>query len=483
MPTRPSLVDPSTSSPDCAPWRIASHVPPAAQTQPAVVMVSLTNAHLPWVAPEEDWNAVNEVVSLQDIGHTITGLTGVPWDHLTPTDGMDQSVALRGGTLVRPMGVGVVHEPRSGLNAAWLSATSSQKAIAQRRWPSRRRPVSNRWQHVKAPSNRLGLRASEVAMRLSILDLAGVVEGGTIAQALERTVATAQGAETWGYDRFWVAEHHSMPGVASAATAVLIGHIAGKTSTLRVGAGGIMLPNHSPLVVAEQFGTLDALYPGRIDLGLGRAPGTDQPTARALRHRPAGADVYPREVQELLGFLEPAQPNQAVIAVPGAGADVPVWILGSSPFSAQLAAALGLPYAFASHFAPTHLMQALSLYHQHFEPSKYLSKPHVMVAVNAIAAETESEARFLSTSHQQVFLDLRRGLRPQAKPPRELDLSPGERQLLDSVLGYSFIGTPAQVHAGLEEVIQQTRADEIMVVCSVYDHDKRLRSLQMTADA
>jgi len=320
-------------------------------------------------------------------------------------------------------------------------------------------------------------------MRLSILDLAGVVEGGTIAEALERTVVTAQHAETWGYERFWLAEHHSMPGVASAATAVLIGHVAGRTSTIRVGAGGIMLPNHAPLMVAEQFGTLDALYPGRIDLGLGRAPGTDQLTAQALRHRPAGPNAYPAEVQELLHYLQPASPNQAVIAVPGAGADVPVWILGSSPFSAQLAAALGLPYAFASHFAPTHLMQSLSLYHQHFKPSRQLAQPRVMVAVNAIAAETEAEARFQSTSHQQVFLDLRRGKRPQAKPPRELHLSAPERQLLDGVLAYSFLGTPAQVRAGLEGVKQQTMADEIMVVCNVYDHEQRQRSLQMIADA
>ena len=320
-------------------------------------------------------------------------------------------------------------------------------------------------------------------MRLSILDLASVVEGGTIPEALERTVATAQGAESWGYDRFWVAEHHSMPGVASAATALVIGHVAGQTSRIRVGAGGIMLPNHSPLVVAEQFGTLDALYPGRIDLGLGRAPGTDQPTARALRHRPAGPEAYPAEVQELLAYLQPASPNQAVIAVPGAGADVPVWILGSSPFSAQLAAVLGLPYAFASHFAPAHLMRSLSLYRQHFRPSPHLAQPRVMVAVNAIAAETEAEARFLSTSQQRVFLDLRRGLRPHAKPPQELQLSAQDRQMLDGVLACSLVGTSVQVQMGIEALKAQTRADEVLVVCGVYDHDKRQRSLQMIANA
>jgi luciferase family oxidoreductase group 1 len=319
---------------------------------------------------------------------------------------------------------------------------------------------------------------------LSVLDLCAVVEGSSIPEAYARTVDTARTAEQCGYDRFWLAEHHSMPGVASAATAVVIGHVAAHTSTIRVGAGGIMLPNHAPLVVAEQFGTLDALFPGRIDLGLGRAPGTDGPTATALRHRPAGPNDYPREVAELLGYFAPERPGQAVIAVPGAGSAVPVWILGSSPFSAQLAAAMGLPYAFAAHFAPTHLMQSLALYHQGFRPSARCDRPRTMVAVNAIAAETEDEARFLATTQLRTFLDLRRGERPIGRPPtRDLPLSPQERVMLDHVLSCSFVGTPAQVREGLAAFRKQTAADELMVACSVFDHDLRLRSLRWTAEA
>ncbi|MEQ1567168.1 MAG: LLM class flavin-dependent oxidoreductase [Myxococcota bacterium] len=319
---------------------------------------------------------------------------------------------------------------------------------------------------------------------LSVLDLCAVVEGSTIPEAYARTVDTARTAEASGYDRFWLAEHHSMPGVASAATAVVIGHVAAHTSTLRVGAGGIMLPNHPPLVVAEQFGTLDALFPGRIDLGLGRAPGTDGPTATALRHRPAGPNEYPREVAELLGYFEPERPGQVVIAVPGAGSRVPVWILGSSLFSAQLAAAMGLPYAFAAHFAPAHLMTALAAYHQLFRPSARCERPHTMVAVNAIAAETEDEAQFLATTQARTFLDLRRGGRPIGRPPtRDLQLTPDERMMLDHVLSCSFVGTPHQVRAGLADLRKQTAADELMVVCSVYDHALRQRSLRWTADA
>ncbi|MFT5460761.1 MAG: luciferase family oxidoreductase group 1 [Myxococcota bacterium] len=319
-------------------------------------------------------------------------------------------------------------------------------------------------------------------MKLSLLDLAAVVEGGTVAQALANTVATAQTAERAGYERIWLAEHHNMPAVASAATSIVIAHVAAATSTIRVGAGGIMLPNHPPLVVAEQFGTLCALYPGRIDLGLGRAPGTDAAATAALRHRKAGPDAYPRDVAELLGYFEPAKPNQAVIAVPGAGSELPVWILGSSPFSAQLAATLGLPYAFAAHFAPGALLQSLALYHQQFRPSARLDAPHTLVAVNAIAAESAAEARYLATSHQRVFLDLRRGLRPQARPPvRDLQLSPMERQMLDSVLAVSFLGTAAEVQAGLADFQARTQASELMISCNVYDHDLRQRSIAQIA--
>jgi luciferase family oxidoreductase group 1 len=319
--------------------------------------------------------------------------------------------------------------------------------------------------------------------KLSLLDLCVVVDGGTVAGALANAVDTARTAEQSGYERAWYAEHHSMPGVASAATSLVISHVAAATSTIRVGAGGIMLPNHAPLVIAEQFGTLCALYPGRIDLGLGRAPGTDGPTAQALRHRPAGPDVYPRDVMELLHYFEPAQPNQAVIAVPGAGAQLPVWILGSSPFSAQLAAALGLPYAFASHFAPAALMQALSIYHQNFRPSSRLQAPHTMVAVNAIAAETEAEAQFLSTTQQRMFVDLRSGRRPMAQPPtHDLRLSDAERQMLTGVLSCSFIGTAKQVQDGLVDFQKRTQASELMVACSVYDHGLRQRSLRWTAN-
>ncbi len=320
-----------------------------------------------------------------------------------------------------------------------------------------------------------------MSLRLSLLDLAAVVEGSTVSEALARTTESAVNAERFGYERFWLAEHHNMAAVASAATSVVIGHVAGATSTIRVGAGGIMLPNHAPLVVAEQFGTLCALYPGRIDLGLGRAPGTDGPAAQALRHRNAGPDAYPQEVLELLNFFKPATPNQQVVAVPGAGTDIPVWILGSSPFSAQLAAVLGLPYAFASHFAPGALMQSLALYHQHFRPSPRLDAPYVMVAANAIAAETESEARFLATTHERVFISLRTGRPAQARPPEELDLSPMERQMLDSVLACSYHGTPAQVRAGLEELQAKTQANELIITSNVYDHGLRQRSLEWIA--
>ena len=308
--------------------------------------------------------------------------------------------------------------------------------------------------------------------------------GGSIADAMQRTVEAAQTAERAGYERVWLAEHHSMPGVGSAATSLVIQHVAANTSRIRVGAGGIMLPNHAPLVIAEQFGTLCALFPGRIDLGVGRAPGTDGPTATALRHRPAGPDAYPQQVKELLHYFEPARRNQAVIAVPGAGSDLPVWILGSSPFSAQLAAALGLPYAFAAHFAPAALMQCLAIYNQGFRPSPRLDQPHTLIAVNAIAAETEAEARYLSTTQQRMFVDLRHGKRPMAQPPtHDLQLTPADRLLLAGMLKHTFLGDPKQVQQGLAAFQNQTRATELMISCPVYDHDLRQRSLTWIGEA
>jgi luciferase family oxidoreductase group 1 len=324
---------------------------------------------------------------------------------------------------------------------------------------------------------------------LSILDLAPITQGSNAGLALRNTLDIARHAEGWGYRRYWLAEHHNMPGIASAATSVVIGHVAAGTSTIRVGAGGIMLPNHAPLVIAEQFGTLAALFPGRIDLGLGRAPGTDQLTARALRRALAGAgagdvDSFPNDVVELMGYFRPAEPGQLVQAVPGAGEDVQFWILGSSLFGAQLAAALGLPYAFASHFAPTHLMRALDIYRSRFEPSDKLAQPRVMLGVNVIAAETDAEARRLLTSLQQAFVQLRRG-RPGPLPPPiegfEQKLAPEEKVMLDSALSCSFIGSPETVRKGMEDFIARTGADELMVTAQVYDHAARLRSFEITS--
>jgi luciferase family oxidoreductase group 1 len=320
---------------------------------------------------------------------------------------------------------------------------------------------------------------------LSILDLAPITQGSNAGLALRNTLDIARHAERWGYRRYWLAEHHNMPGIASAATSVVIGHVAAGTSSIRVGAGGIMLPNHAPLVIAEQFGTLAALFPGRIDLGLGRAPGTDQLTARALRRTLAGdVDSFPNDVVELMGYFRPAEPGQLVQAVPGAGEDVQFWILGSSLFGAQLAAALGLPYAFASHFAPTHLMRALDIYRSRFEPSEKLARPCVMLGVNVIAAETDAEARRLLTSLQQAFVQLRRG-RPGPLPPPiegfEQKLAPEEKVMLDSALSCSFIGSPETVRKGMEDFIARTGADELMVTAQVYDHAARLRSFEITS--
>jgi luciferase family oxidoreductase group 1 len=319
----------------------------------------------------------------------------------------------------------------------------------------------------------------------SILDLAPITEGGDAAQSFRNTLDLARHAEHWGYQRFWLAEHHGMPGIASAATAVLIGHVAGGTSTIRVGAGGIMLPNHSPLVIAEQFGTLESLFPGRIDLGLGRAPGSDQLTARALRRNLASdADQFPHDVVELMDYFSATQ-RHAVRAVPGAGLNVPIWILGSSLFGAQLAAALGLPYAFASHFAPAQMMQAIALYRSTFRPSAHLEKPYVMLGFNVFAADTEEEAQFLATSMQQSFVNLRSGHPKRLQPPMEGYLNhigPQERALLDQVLSCAAIGSRNTVKRILKAFIEQTGADELMITSQIFDHPARLRSYEITAE-
>ncbi|HEY6908826.1 MAG TPA: LLM class flavin-dependent oxidoreductase [Myxococcales bacterium] len=319
----------------------------------------------------------------------------------------------------------------------------------------------------------------------SILDLAPIVEGGDAARALRCSLDLARHAERWGYRRYWVAEHHGMPGIASAATAVVIGHVAAGTSTIRVGAGGIMLPNHAPLVVAEQFGTLESLFPGRIDLGLGRAPGTDPLTSHALRRTLASdADAFPDDVLELMDYFKAPQPGQPVVAVPGAGLSVPIWILGSSLFGARLAAALGLPYAFASHFAPAQLMPALEIYRAEFRPSPQLAKPYAMVGVNVFAADSDQEAAALATSHQQAFVNLRSG-RPGRLPPPNPGLSWGapERAMLSQVLTCSAVGSPETVRKWLSGFLAETRADELIVAGQIYDHAARLRSYELAADA
>jgi luciferase family oxidoreductase group 1 len=321
---------------------------------------------------------------------------------------------------------------------------------------------------------------------LSVLDLAPIVEGGDARQALLNTVDLGRHAERWGYRRIWFAEHHNMPGVASAATAVVIGQVAAGTSTIRVGAGGIMLPNHSPLVIAEQFGTLATLFPERIDLGLGRAPGTDGRTALALRRNlERGVDSFPHDVVELMGYFRASTPEaRPVRAVPGAGTNVPVWILGSSLYGAELAAALGLPFAFASHFAPAALAPAIDTYRRLFRPSAELAGPQVMLGVNVIAADSDDEARLLATSLKQAFIQLRTG-RPGPLPPpvRDFDeqLGPAEQALLDEILSCSFIGSPDRVRRGLEEFVARTGADELIVAAHVHDHTARLRSYEITS--
>ncbi len=319
----------------------------------------------------------------------------------------------------------------------------------------------------------------------SVLDLSPITQGSDAAQSFRNTLDLAQHAEGWGFKRFWLAEHHGMPGIASAATAVLIGHVAGGTKTIRVGAGGIMLPNHSPLVIAEQFGTLEALFPGRIDLGLGRAPGSDQVTARAMRRNLASdADGFPQDVLELADYLSD-EPRQPVLAVPGRGANVPLWILGSSLYGAQLAAALGLPYAFASHFAPAQMMQAIALYRQQFRPSAQLAKPHLMLGFNVFAADTDDEAQFRATSMQQAFVNLRTGRPGQLPPPKagyRESVGPQENALLDSVLSSAAIGSPDTVRRELLAFIERTGADELMITSQIFEHAARLHSYEITAE-
>jgi luciferase family oxidoreductase group 1 len=320
---------------------------------------------------------------------------------------------------------------------------------------------------------------------LSILDLAFVPAGATPAEALRRTLDLAQHAERWGYHRFWLAEHHNMPGIASAATAVVIGYVAGGTRTIRVGSGGIMLPNHSPLVIAEQFGTLESLYPGRIDLGLGRAPGTDQRTVRALRRDPAMADLFPQDVQELQAYFEPPEQGQAVRAVPGAGLRVPIWILGSSLFGARLAAMLGLPYAFASHFAPAALLSALEEYRASFKPSRQLDHSYAAAGVNVVVAETDAEARRLFTSIQQQFTNLVRGTPGQLQPPID-DINTYwtlvEKEHVSAMLEYSFVGSGESVRSQLQQFVEQTGVDEVIVASAIYEHAARLRSYEILAN-
>jgi luciferase family oxidoreductase group 1 len=324
---------------------------------------------------------------------------------------------------------------------------------------------------------------------LSILDLAPITEGSDARQTFANTLDLARHAERLGYSRYWLAEHHNMPGIASAATAVLIGHVAGGTSTIRVGAGGVMLPNHAPLQVAEQFGTLASLYPGRIDLGLGRAPGTDQPAARALRRYYQSAEEFPADVVELLRYFEPAQRGQAVQAVPGAGVEVEVWILGSSLFGARLAAALGLRYAFASHFAPDALEEAIALYRREFQPSARLDRPHVMLALNVVAADSDAEARRLFTTQQQSFVNLRRGQAGLVPPPLEsgdaIDeyCSPQEKIGIDRALACTVTGAPDTVRAGVQAFIDRHRPDELVLTANVFDHQARVRSFALAMEA
>ena len=323
-------------------------------------------------------------------------------------------------------------------------------------------------------------------VQLSILDLVRVRQEGTPRSALDDARDLARHAETLGYRRFWVADHHNMPGVASAATSVVIGHIAAGTSSIRVGAGGIMLPNHAPIVIAEQFGTLAQLFPGRIDLGLGRAPGTDQNTMRALRRSLTNSDAFPQDVLELQAYFATPQAGQSVQAVPAGGTEVPLWILGSSTYGAQLAAALGLPYGFASHFAPELLGEALAIYRARFQPSQQLERPYAMVGVNIVAADTDAEARRLATTQQMSFANIFRGARGLSQQPiDDIDLywSPMEKAQAARMLARSIVGSPATVRAGITALVAETQADELMIVSDIYDQGARKRSLEIIAEA
>jgi luciferase family oxidoreductase group 1 len=322
-------------------------------------------------------------------------------------------------------------------------------------------------------------------MRLSVLDLSPITDNGDAATALRNSLDLAQHAERFGYYRYWIAEHHNMPGIASAATVVVIAHVAGGTTSIRVGAGGIMLPNHAPLIVAEQFGTLESLFPGRIDLGLGRAPGTDFATARALRRTLASdPEAFPNDIVELMSYFEP-RPGQTVKAVPGAGLKVPIYILGSSLFGAQVAAAFGLPFAFASHFAPAQMMQALAIYRAQFRPSRTLAQPYAILGVNVVAADTDEEARFLATSGRQAFANLRRGMPSTLPPPNreyEKDVVPYGRIPVEEVTSIALVGSSQTIREGLDAFIAQTAADEIMAVSHIYDHAARVRSYEILAE-
>lgn len=327
-------------------------------------------------------------------------------------------------------------------------------------------------------------REEMIRPKLSVLDLSPIAEGSDASQSFKHTLDLAQHAEKWGYHRYWLAEHHGMPGIASAATSILIGHVAAGTTTIRVGAGGIMLPNHSPLVIAEQFGTLESLFPKRIDLGIGRAPGSDQVTAHALkRNLDSASDTFPHDVMELLDYFS-SKPMGPVKAVPGTGLNVPIWILGSSLFGAQLAASLGLPYAFASHFAPTYMMQALEIYRSTFRSSQYLDKPYVMLGLNVFAADTDEEAHFLASSMQQAFINLRSGT--PSKLPHPISnfwdqLGGTERAMLDQTLSCTAIGTAQKVESEIIDFIAKTEADELMITSQIFDHEARLKSYKITA--
>ena len=321
---------------------------------------------------------------------------------------------------------------------------------------------------------------------LSVLDLSPITEGGDAGQSLRNSLDLARHVEALGYRRFWMAEHHNLPGIASAATAVALAHVAAGTKNIRIGAGGIMLPNHAPLLIAEQFGTLAALHPGRVELGLGRAPGSDQITARAVRRALLGGEeTFPQEVVELMGYFQPAEPGQAVVAVPGAGLEVPIWILGSSLYGAQVAAYLGLPFAFASHFAPAMMMDAMRIYRERFRPSEQLSSPNVMLGVVVVAAESDEEARYLYSSLQQSSLNNRTGRRGRVPPPVadfEARLDPYARAILADALGSAIVGGPDTVRRGLDELIARTGADELMVTANIFDHAKRKRSFEIVAE-